>query len=523
MSKIPLPPGLTATGFAKAMTAMRAALGADKVLDSDLDRETYLDAYALGNGMDHEASAALTPASVEEVQAIVRIANEHKLPIWPVARGRNLGYGEASPVMPGTAVLDMTRMNQVLHVDERYAYATIEPGVGFYQMNEHLQANKTPLWLAPPANGWGSLIGNALERGIGYTPTGNNTAQLCGLEVVTPTGEIVRTGMGAMAGSKSWAHYQYGFGPAWDQMFAQSNFGIVTKANMWLMPEPDQVLMAQVNLPRMEDIKWAMNALADLRLKGIIEHNVVFGNYLHDASAYTVRSDWFEGKGPLPDDLAERVQKKYNVGWWTFHIALFGDEAVVAAKQKLVEAALEPQLGSKLDWKEWRKGQPREPFNINVGIPFVLPLSVVNWWGGRGGHIGFSPIMPPSGELAWEAFLARKRRFEEAGLDYYSSFTVGHRHIANVNMILYDRDDDDMVKRAKALFVQMIKDAQQEGYGEYRTHIEFMDAVAATYDFNDNALWKLNERVKDLLDPNGILAPGKNGIWPQRLRKRRAA
>lgn len=523
MSDIPLPPGLNAASFDKALTALRRELGDTQVLATDLDRETYLDAYALGDGLDHAASAALVPTSVEQVQGIMRVANEYKLPLWPVSRGKNLGYGEASPVMPGTAVVDMTQMNKVLHCDERYAYATIEPGVGFYQMNEYLQANKLPLWMSPPANGWGSIIGNALERGIGYTPYGNNTAQLCGLEVVTPDGKIVRTGMGAMKGSKSWAHYPYGFGPSWDQMFVQSNFGIVTKANMWLMPEPQQVIMAQVNLPEMEDIKWAMDALADLRLKGIIEHNIIFGNYLHDASAYTVRSDWFKGKGPLPDDLAERVQKKYNVGWWTFHVSLFGDEGVVAAKRKLVEAALEPHLGKKMDWKVWNKGEPREPYNINVGVPFVLPLAVVNWWGGRGGHIGFSPVMPPSGELAWEAFLARRKRFEEEGLDYYSSFTIGARHICNVNMILYDRDDAEMCARAKKLFVGMIKDAHEEGYGEYRTHIDFMDTVAATYDFNDNALWSLNERVKDLLDPNGILAPGKNGIWPKRLRKERTA
>ena len=183
--------------------------------------------------------------------------------------------------------------------------------------------------------------------------------------------------------------------------------------------------------------------------------------------------------------------------------------------------AFEPRLGKALEWRHWKKGEPREPFSISVGVPMVLPLNVVNWMGGRGGHVGFSPILPPSGELAYEAFLRRKRRFEEAGLDYYSSFTVGHRHIANVNMILYNRDDADMVRRTKTLFSQMIADAREEGYGEYRTHIEYMDAVADTYDYNNHALRRLNETVKDALDPNGVIAPGRNGIWPARLREGR--
>jgi 4-cresol dehydrogenase (hydroxylating) len=41
------------------------------------------------------------------------------------------------------------------------------------------------------------------------------------------------------------------------------------------------------------------------------------------------------------------------------------------------------------------------------------------------------------------------------------------------------------------------------------------------YDFNDHAMLRLNERVKDALDPNGILAPGKQGIWPKALRNLR--
>ena len=463
---LPLPPGLNPRGFDAALAALRRTLGEAKVFATDLDRQTYIDAYALGDGHGHLASMALAPDTVEEVQAIVRIANEHKLPLWPVGRGRNLGYGMAAPELSGTAVVDMTHMNKILNIDTRFAYAQLEPGVGFYQMHEHLQNNRIPLWLSVPANGWGSLIGNALERGIGYTPYGDNTSKLCGLEVVTPTGEIMRTGMGAMEGNKSWAHYQHGFGPSWDQMFVQSNFGIVTKANMWLMPEPEMMAAVQVNLAKPEDIGWAIDALAELRLRGVIEHNIVFGNYLHDASAVTTRADWYDGPGPLPDAIAEKIQKQFNVGWWTFHLGVFGYGAVVEQNMKIVAAALEPRLGHKLDWKLWHKGEPIEPFGPGAGVPFVLPLNVANWMGGRGGHVGFSPVMPPSGDLALAAFRHNKMRFEEAGLDYYTSFTMGHRHIANVNMIIYDRDNAEQVAKTKQMFTQLIKDARAAGYGE---------------------------------------------------------
>lgn len=63
-------------------------------------------------------------------------------------------------------------------------------------------------------------------------------------------------------------------------------------------------------------------------------------------------------------------------------------------------------------------------------------------------------------------------------------------------------------------------DFAARGYGEYRTHLALMDQIAATYNFNDNAQMRLNETIKNALDPKGILAPGKNGIWPQNYDRR---
>jgi 4-cresol dehydrogenase (hydroxylating) len=64
----------------------------------------------------------------------------------------------------------------------------------------------------------------------------------------------------------------------------------------------------------------------------------------------------------------------------------------------------------------------------------------------------------------------------------------------------------------------MIAEARKLGYAEYRTHLDFMDEVMDTYDYNGHAFRKLAETIKDAVDPNGIVAPGKQGIWPRRYR-----
>ncbi|KAK3359629.1 vanillyl-alcohol oxidase [Lasiosphaeria hispida] len=65
--------------------------------------------------------------------------------------------------------------------------------------------------------------------------------------------------------------------------------------------------------------------------------------------------------------------------------------------------------------------------------------------------------------------------------------------------------------RARWLIRTLVRDCAAHGWGEYRTHLALMDQIANTY---FNALMRLNETIKNALDPNGILAPGKNGVWP---------
>ncbi len=217
--KLTLPPGLSPQNFDAAVKALQGAVGADWVMTSDQDRDAYADIYAPGPETLWGSSGAVAPQTVEEIQAIVKIANQYKLPLWTVARGKNLGYGTAAPRMPGCMVLDLGRMNKIHELDATLGYAVLEPGVGFIDLYEEIQRRKLPLMMSVPGNGWGSVLGNALDHGIGYTPYGLHATKLCGMEVVLGTGDLVRTGLGAMDKNHAWNLFPFGYGPTWDLMF----------------------------------------------------------------------------------------------------------------------------------------------------------------------------------------------------------------------------------------------------------------------------------------------------------------
>src|ERR1700723_3920229 len=201
-----LPPGVSSADFSEAVKQLQDAVGKEWVFTSDEDVDLYRDSYSpfWNEPEDPVPAAALAPDGVEQVQQIVRIANKYKIPLWTVSTGKNLAYGGSAPRLSGSVVLDLKRMNRILEVNDRNHYALVEPGVSYFDLYNYIQEHKLKVWINPPDPGWGSPVGNSLERGGGRTPMRDHFASHCGMEVVLANGELMRTGMGAMPGSKHW-------------------------------------------------------------------------------------------------------------------------------------------------------------------------------------------------------------------------------------------------------------------------------------------------------------------------------
>jgi 4-cresol dehydrogenase (hydroxylating) flavoprotein subunit len=149
-----------------------------------------------------------------------------------------------------------------------------------------------------------------------------------------------------------------------------------------------------------------------------------------------------------------------------------------------------------------------------AGIPSMMSYAILDWLEGETGHIGFSPLSPLRGEDAARQVEMVRSRALEHGFDYSAGLTCGTRFLNHIFMILFDPTDLEQTGRVRDLFEVLVREGAAAGYGEYRTHLEFMDLVAEQYDFNGGSQRRLNETIKAALDPNGILSPGKQGIWP---------
>ncbi len=513
-----LPAGLDQANFDSACAALRKIVGEAWVVTAEDRLSTYDDPYSPGLSNDFLPSGAVSPANVDELKSVLETVTQYRVPVWSISIGRNYAYGGAAPCLSGSMILDLSRM-QAIEVNEELAYAFVEPGVTYVSLYKYLQDNKLKLWLDCTDPGWGSVLGNALERGVGYTPFGDHAAQLCGLEVMLANGEVIRTGMGGVEASRTWPLYKGAFGPSLDGLFLQSNFGVVTRAGIWLMPEPESFSVVELTFPREDDIVGAVDALRPLRLDGTVS-TATIANWMRIAAANTTRAEWHDGKGAMPREAIEKLIAEMGIGHWNMRFGLYGRPKVVAENLKAVQKAFSKIEHVDFAITTYRKGETIRPEHRSLaGIPSV-ELMPLNWLGGAGAHIECPPVVPMVGKEVLEIYRRRTDLFNTHGFDHYCGLTTtSPRSFINTGSIIFDRNDQEQCKHARELGAALIEDAKAMGLGGYRGHISEMDLIARQFDFNDHAGMRVNEQLKDCLDPEGILSPGKQGIWPKRLRE----
>ncbi|KAH7112069.1 hypothetical protein B0J11DRAFT_597989 [Dendryphion nanum] len=527
-----LPLGLDQDTFQRVVGMLRNVVGEENVAVGEGLRD-FRDPYPLVID-DHQPSAAACPVSVEEIQGILKIANKFGIPLWVCSQGKNFGYGGPAPRQTGSLVVSLHRMKRILEVNEKFAYVLVEPGVTFFELYEYLKTRNIPLWVGVPALGWGSVLGNVssptqitVDRGHGYTISGDRQHGIRSLEVVLPSGEIMRTGQWAVSHSPSVHTCSNNFGPQVDGLFLQTNLGIVSKLAVGVDLAPPAFMNVKLHGPRVQDIGAIIDSMQQLWLEGIMQNHGMITNINHFASHDVPKHMHQKEEGPLLPETIAAMKEKYKTGYWRCSFDLYGSREMVLARFSRVQAVFSARLpGVQLE-KTLFQGQDGKPVDatsigtLSAGVPSMAPVKLADYnlpadGTGAGGHIDTTLILPAEGKTVVEWFWQAKKIMEDEGVDPFIGCHVFPHHILFVQEYVFDKKQSTHRERGCKVVDSLLTAAKKAGFANYRSHIQHMDTVQDMYDYNDHIYRRFVETLKHALDPKGIIAPGKQGIWPHR-------
>ena len=522
MTATPTPAETPAELPEAAIERFRALLGDDRVLLEEAQRDEYRDPYWHRDDRTYDSSAVLLPTSTEQVQEIVRIANEFGVPLWTHSQGRNNGYGGTSPRVRGSVLVSLRGMNRVLEINRELAYAVVEPGVRWLDLHAALEEDGHDLMLSVPDIGWGSVIGNSMDNGVTYLPAGTDFTALTGLEVVLADGSLLRTGMGAIEGNTAWHTYKRSLGPTLDALFTQSNFGIVVRAGVALQRKPEAMQALILTAPRDSDLEAVIVALRELMLDGTVRGV---------PTIYTApRGGALLLNLPVPEprvwteEALDEYARESGLGRWSVRVALWEDRDVLELKARKIARRWAEAIpdGSVIEGRVYGRDEYDRTETLTEKIyTGTATMDLVDITPPNIGHVGFSPAVPLDPAEVRYVLEQIRGRLREAGILFSGGlFAINPRTILLVTGIQFDRTDPDAVRNAFGVAERLVAELGELGYGEYRAHLDFMDLAADQYSFNDHAYRRFAETIKDAVDPKGIISPGRHGIWPRGVGRR---
>ncbi len=537
---------LAKSGFENALLEIKELVGVENV-KVDLDERLHFSRSTLAQGT--VPSAIIKPNSRQEVEAIVKISNEYRLHVHPISSGKNWGYSDACAVMDGQLLLDLSRMNRILEVNESLGYITIEPGVTQGQVYEYLIKNKIKLWM--DATGAGpdtSIIGNTMDRGFGHSPYGDRYGHSCGYEIVLPSGKILNTGFGRFENSKVTEVYKWGVGPSVDGLFTQSNFGIVTKMTLWLMPAPENFCVVGFMLKDENDIAELIERLRPLRMDGTLKSVIHIGNDLRLVSmSQSYPFEEMEKPVSLSMEKRKELARKHGIGFWSGTAGLYGSSDQVAADLKKIKKSLKGFKGLKnfVVFTEKRLDMVKKAIGLLNRFGFakelatlvqkatlgfellkgkspktcvqgglwrvknqhsLAPIDSTNPLDYNAGFYWISPVLPMQGLHIKNLISIVEPIFHRYGFDLQQTISMTtERALTSVMTISFDKKNEIESQKAKLCHDEVVQRLMAEGYIIYRAGNHTMKFVSE----ENSTFHEFLSSVKNAIDPQQTISPGK--------------
>lgn len=482
------------------------------------------------------SSLIVRPTRVEDIVALVRFAGANRLSVHTASRGRNWGLGSWVPVRPVTVLLDLSRMDRVLDYGRRQGTLRVEPGVSFGQASRFLVESGNRHFIgaiggSPDA----SLLGNVLERGDGAGPLWDRASHACAFEVVLADGTLVHTGYGNREGSRLAALSRSGVGPGAQDLFLQSNLGIVTKMTLLLARRPRSFGSYSFRVPDHPDLAPILERLRRLLQRRILSGPIVFWNDYKQMAASS-QYPWAAtgNETPLHRDRMRAMSNAWCawVGSGAVHIdhprmnALALRELRRALRHSLGPDGVVTGLTEPEGTARQSSGPTRGARPDRAGDPADSPL--LGAVGEQGVRAQYWRKRRPPPEKAdpdqdrcgvlWNAFeLPLEGRLVVDLMARLDTCVLGHGFEPMTSLAVVDE------RRAKC-FLQLVYDREVPGedaraWSCHQELFETLETLGFTHTRVDirHMAWMreharstvLRDRIAHALDPAGVLSPGR--------------
>jgi alkyldihydroxyacetonephosphate synthase len=478
---------MTSSTLQDLTTALARIAGPDHVTDRETTRREYtgdmswisIAAAAHGRALSRQ-DVAVSPATTDDVAAILRLANELRVPVTP--RGGGSGVQGAANADRGGILLDLRRMTRIRAIDEQSLIATVEAGYVCRDLESWLNARGLTFTHYPASTEWATVGGALAARGSGVLSTryGKIEDHVLSVEFVTPTGDIVKTP----------AVPRHAAGPELTQMLIGSEgiLGVITAVTIKIRRLPVSRLFATYAFDSLPDGIEAGRRMMTTGLRPPVLR-------LYDAAAAS-------------HSLSRAVEEKLETPTMVFSVE--GDhegvaQAEMAAAREICVACKGRDTGDVIGERWWNRRY------VFYYPPFAPELPSI--WCTIDVVADFAHIEAVYNTVTHAILHAVEPRWNLQLVTHFS-------HWYEWGSMIYSRfkipTGPDNLDEAMALHDKVVRDATHAALGAGAVlndhHGVGMRLAPYMKDQYGEAGMRLLKNVKQALDPNNVLCPGKLGL-----------
>lgn len=413
--------------------------------------------------------AVVTPTTTEQVSHVLRLCTEHRVPV--TARGSGSGLSGGALPLEGGIVVSFERMHRILELDAEGHLAVVEPGVQLQQLDDAL----APLGLAYPVypGEYSATLGgnvNTNAGGMRAVKHGVTRHHVLGLEIVLPTGEVLRTGGRTVKSSSGYDLTQLVIG-------SEGTLALVTEVTLKLTARAPHAATVLAPFPTLEDVTGAVPALLASGLgPSILEYiDLMTMAAIHDQLGLELG---------IPDDVRASALAY-----------------LVARMESAHEDRLEEDVQAVAELLVGRGATDAYVLPPGAATQLIEAREKAFWLAKANNADDIVDVCVPRGEVP--ALMEAVRTIGEAHGAWIAG--CGHAGDGNVHLAVFQQDPEVRSRLLRELFATTVAlggvISGEHGIGTAKK--PYFQAL------EDPAKLALLRRIKRAFDPAGILNPGK--------------